>query len=152
MSFQFRKALGLASVGYLFAAISTASSEQADDPFKWTCGTPDFVNDYTLDRSGIRYNNFILQESDSETIKGLRAINFSYTVLNRSDKPYRFSMQVVGFDKAGMPTFVVSNSSSYAAVEPKSTNQAGGGVHVLQGDLGRTSKICLRTIGSNLAP
>ncbi len=119
---------------------------------KWTCMARDSINNFSEKVNEIEFNNFIVEETESQRFKDLKAINPSFSIVNRTNDEYNFVSELVGMTKNKAPIFATSAlSNPFVQINPHSVERAGQGVLIDKGEWDLIDQICVRNSAGKIA-
>ncbi|MGC4411323.1 hypothetical protein D4A92_09370 [Rhizobium rosettiformans] len=135
----------LASLSCL-VAFAASAEETAPTPATgdFNCFERAAFQEASADTPQIRINNFSVRETKSFLSNGAFAIEVSYAVANRIEKPVSISADFALFDGQDTLLAALSAGPSLDTVQPGKTETGSGDTLVDEGTLGRAERICLR--------
>lgn len=128
------------------AASSSFAEDKASAPpaGDFDCFERAFFQDASADTPQIRINNFSIRETKSFLSNGAFAVEVTYAVANRLEKPVSISADFALFDERDSLLVALNAGPMLDTVQPGKTETGTGGTLVKEGTLGRATKICMR--------
>lgn len=133
----------LCSLIYVLA-FSASAEEGASPAGDFNCFERTAFQEASADTPRIRINNFSIRETKSFLSNGAFAVEVSYAVANRMEKPVSISADFALFDARDRLLAALNAGPSLDTVQPGKTETGAGSTLVEQGTLGQAEKICLR--------
>lgn len=126
------------------AALVSPARARATDQIWWACAPIDKLDTYAATGERFTLNNFRLRE-DTGFASRRPFAEFSFSAVNRSDKPLHLTAQVLAF-AADQQEIVLAFSLEppFGMVPSQTTTQMKASVNVMPGELETIRQVCLR--------
>jgi hypothetical protein len=107
----------------------------------------DNVYEFELVMGRLRVNNFMLSEEKPWFSPNAKVIKLSASASNRSEKPARLTVEVVGFNSQNAIAFAVTAQPLLGLVNPGQAVTIEGNIYSLRHELKDATKFCVRVAG-----
>jgi hypothetical protein len=127
-------------------ALSCGAAKAGDSG--WVRMTAAEFADYQFSRGDIRLDYFTLAEQSSWMSDELRVLKLSLAGVNKGSDPVNVVVQLIAFDRADQPLFVITAEPGFSQLSPGQVEDFSGDVYVAPGEFAQVASYLVRSSGS----